>query len=94
MRPTCVNQCPPQAFVEGAADVPSSIAETGDRLLPQLWNKQKSGSPKISRCLLICTRVTRFNRFNRFYEASRWNYRLIGPPFLKFSINGLVYEFM
>ncbi|CAL1142227.1 unnamed protein product [Cladocopium goreaui] len=30
-----------KAFVEGAADVPSSIAETGDRLLPQLWNKQK-----------------------------------------------------
>eukprot|EP00434_Breviolum_minutum_P017861 symbB.v1.2.015759.t3/scaffold1187.1/size155418/8 len=30
-----------KAFVEGAADVPSTIAETGNRLLPQLWNKQK-----------------------------------------------------
>lgn len=73
--PTCTNQRSPQAFVEGAADVPSSIAETGDRLLPQLWNKQKSGSPKTSRCLLIR---------NRFHEASRWNYRLTGPFFSKF----------
>lgn len=30
--------------MEGAADVPSTIAETGNRLLPQLWNKQKHGN--------------------------------------------------
>lgn len=30
-----------EAFLDGAADVPGTFAETGERLLPQLWHKRK-----------------------------------------------------